>query len=399
MKTESMKKIVLVTAAAMLIGGSQPSWLGTIYAAKTKTEVASSTMRVAQQLNEKSAFGDEASLISNLKLATKVLNTAFSTGELTPQMYENITKHASTIDAKIATNGLFSKPTELKTVFEDTIKVVDRDIDIYLKQPVREKKKEGVIALSKLQSRVNSVILVLGTGSDTEALTQTVQGKYSKVVAQSHQKLGQIEAKYGKHSYDVANQTEYDFVMKKVESALQAGSGSTFITGKPIGNSLKYQSEIVKAMTNYLQDSDKKENYERDSMQWAFLSTAEKAIKPLKEAGIDNATIIKAINSGKVGADMIRGIKDPQNGLPQSLYDSLGRALADCDTDAHTFSAVFDAAGFNTAVMSRPGHADVLVEISGKWFVYSAGTFKGYSQSLYSHYKVTVSSTFGNAVK
>lgn len=509
-------KGLLISSALV---GAFISTASNVYASTPNAEVPVPTTAITQQYNEQDAFRDETALVSNLKMATKVLNAAFSTGELTPQMYENVMKRISSIDAKIVADGSFTKLDELNTVLGDTSKVLDKEVDGGL-QDVLQKRQDSIAALDQLQSRLapakkevstlsasssvasqykavsvvingklqafdqtaivmngNTMVpmrgifeklgatikwdqstktvtgtkgtttVVLQIGSKTakvngktvtltapativngntmvplrfvsESLgadvkwdaktytatitlgnvsvpivdsTQTVQGRYSKLVPQSQQTITQIKTKYGKHSYDVANQTEYDAVIKKVEDAVKGVRTDKLDIG----------GRADSAYNAYLNGTDKKENYDKSSTNYTFLSAAENLIKPLKDAGVSNADIIKAVNYGQIGSNLIKGIKDPGNTLPQSLYDSLFRALADCDTDAHTFSAVFDAAGFNTAVMSRPGHADVLVEIGGSWWTYNAGTFAKYNKTSADSvgYKVTVASTFGNAVK
>jgi len=219
---------------------------------------------------------------------------------------------------------------------------------------------------------------------------QTVQGVYSKLVPQKDQTLTQIKVKHGKHGYAVANQTEYDFVMKKVNDSLQGIDHSKFNFSDTV---------MVKNYMDYLTGKDKPENYQKGSREYNRLKGAEKRIEQMRSYALSDKEIIKAVNVGNIASGLAQGKTDPGNGLPTSAYDSLGRNLSDCDSDAQVLSATFDAAGYNTAIISRPDHADFLVELGGKWYTYGSAQFTPYTSDYAKDgYKVTTQSTTGKAV-
>jgi len=86
--------------------------------------------------------------------------------------------------------------------------------------------------------------------------------------------------------------------------------------------------------------------------------------------------ILKAYQAASLSADLLRGIEDPRDGSPRSAYDALFRGVTDCDSDAQVYSAVFDALGFNTAILGFPSHAQMIVEINGNWYSVGAGAFR-----------------------
>ncbi|MNW65740.1 hypothetical protein D3C74_441490 [compost metagenome] len=58
----------------------------------------------------------------------------------------------------------------------------------------------------------------------------------------------------------------------------------------------------------------------------------------------------------------------PRGTNPRSAYDALVNKISDCDSDAQVISAVFDAAGYSTAIIASPNHANMAVRIDDKWY-------------------------------
>ncbi|XID95619.1 copper amine oxidase N-terminal domain-containing protein [Paenibacillaceae bacterium WGS1546] len=383
-------KTVTLTAPATIVNGStmvplrfvseslgaDVKWdAGTYTATITqKTPVPSSSNTQPLSEDEKDAQRDNA-ILSDLKMATKVLNDAYDTGELTPQMYDNMTSLLTTILPRLVLGEWAGGNwVELNAVFENTDMVLKKEVPNG-SETLLQKRQESIKYLTSIRNFL------------------APSGRYSKLVPREEQTLTNIKTKYGNHTYAVANQTEYDFVMKKVEDALKGVSSLSFNFA---------DKELTKHFSNYLDGKDKKENYQRKEVAYGYLATAEQTMKALKDAGVPRDTITKAVNVGLIASSLMKDFTNPENLPAVSLYDLLGRGLNSSNTRAYTLSAVFDAAGFNTSIIRAPEYGlFFVVELGSKWYEYSFGNFEVYNKqdAEARGFKTELISTFGTPVK
>lgn len=197
-----------------------------------------------------------------------------------------------------------------------------------------------------------------------------------------------IKVQYGKHDYGNKNQTEYDKSMKIVKDAVAKYSSTEFDGG----------GKFAKQFEMYL-NGEKYTDYASGSMNYMGLKIAEAKLGALVNAGVNKADVEKLHKAGLIAGDLIRGVNDPGDGSPSSLYDLLVRGVTDCDPDAHAFSAVYDSLGYETMVIGGAGHADMFVKVGDSWYTPMGGTFvKGnFSGGLNSGSSVIAAPTYGSS--
>lgn len=175
-----------------------------------------------------------------------------------------------------------------------------------------------------------------------------------------------IKVKYGKHTYGSRDQSEYDTVVRIAEKALEGYDESKFG-----GSDHEYYLE-------YLDGARWSGNKKDRSARNIGLYYAEAQLGDLIKAGVSKEEIIKVRTLASIAYDLLDGAIDPRDGSPRSAYDALAASprITDCDSDAQVFSLVFDMMGYNTAIIAGNNHAEVLIQIDGKWYECVAGTFR-----------------------
>jgi len=164
-----------------------------------------------------------------------------------------------------------------------------------------------------------------------------------------------IKVKYGNHDYGVKSQQEYDEVMKIVNEALQ-GLDSFELTGKYV----PYFDQYIKG--------DRPENYtDKRSEIYRGLVGARSEIGDLVEAGVSRDTIMEVLKIRTMAKNLLIQAESV-DGPPRSAYDALVRKIDDCDSTAQTYSAFFDAMGYDTAIRTNGSHSEAYVKINGTWF-------------------------------
>lgn len=178
------------------------------------------------------------------------------------------------------------------------------------------------------------------------------------------QKIGSIQVKYGQHTYASKNQAEYDEVMQIVEKAVANYDNVEFDNG---GMFKDYFKQYI--------ESGVPSGMQKGSMEYRGMVEAHGSLNVLVKAFVSKAEIAKVYKTSLIAANLLKGVK-AESGPPQSAYDALIRKVTDCDSDAQVYSAVFDAMGYNTLIIGGPGHADMLVQIEGKWYNPQGASFK-----------------------
>ncbi|BBW98756.1 stalk domain-containing protein [Geobacillus subterraneus] len=165
-----------------------------------------------------------------------------------------------------------------------------------------------------------------------------------------------ITVDYGRHTYGVKNQAEYNKVMEIVRNALKRLDKEPWTDGR-----------LAKYRDMYL-NGDRKENYKVGSLEYIGLLQAENSLGDLVRKGVSKEEIKKVYKLGMIASDLLQGAKDPRNGKPSSAYDALVNKLSDCDSGAQVYSAVYDAMGYNTMILAGNNHASAYVQIGDNWY-------------------------------
>lgn len=176
---------------------------------------------------------------------------------------------------------------------------------------------------------------------------------------------GGIRVLYGRHFYGSKTQEEYDKVMGLIREKLKT------VTDYKFGGSAEYEQYYWDFINGKRWDGDRNNR----SIENRGLYVAESQIGALVRDGVSADIILKAYQAAFLSSDLLEGVKDPRDSSPRSAYDALFRGVSDCDSDAQVYSAVFDALGFNTAILGFPDHAQMVVEINGNWYSVVGSTF------------------------
>ncbi|BBW98749.1 stalk domain-containing protein [Geobacillus subterraneus] len=196
-------------------------------------------------------------------------------------------------------------------------------------------------ATSSVKSNSSSSKSGSSTATQTQNKKQVVKG---------------ITVDYGRHTYGVKNQAEYNKVMEIVRNALKGIDKEPWIEGR-----------LAKYYDMYL-DGVRKENYNVGSLDYVGMFQAEQSLKGLVDKKVSIEEIKKIYKIRRVASDLLKGAKDPRNGKPSSAYDALVNKLSDCDSGAQVYSAVYDAMGYNTMILAGNNHAAAFVQIGDNWY-------------------------------
>ncbi|ASA26613.1 hypothetical protein B9T62_35820 [Paenibacillus donghaensis] len=192
-----------------------------------------------------------------------------------------------------------------------------------------------------------------------ETMTIVISGRGAVVTPPSY------SFTYGNHGYGSANFSQYVEVMKYISAAKQ-----TYPLMKLDGGG-RYEA-LYKAYLN----GDRATNYAEGTLESRGLTQAENDMGALIDNGVSVAKAEEAYKVGYIAAILLKGISNPGDGTPSSAYDALVAKKSDCDADANVSSAVFDSFGYNTAILASKNHADMVVQIEGKWYTLAAGSFE-----------------------
>ncbi|ASS98400.1 hypothetical protein B9L19_03515 [Geobacillus thermocatenulatus] len=165
-----------------------------------------------------------------------------------------------------------------------------------------------------------------------------------------------ITVDYGRHTYGVKNQAEYNKVMEIVRNELKRLDKEPWVDGR-----------FAKYYDMYL-NGDRKENYKVNSLEYRGIFQAEQALKDLVDKKVSKEEIKKIYKARMVAAGWIGNASDPRTGKPQSAYETLVNKVTDCDAMAQVYSAFFDALGYNTMILAGNNHADAFIQIGDNWY-------------------------------
>jgi hypothetical protein len=164
-------KGLLISSALVgaIIGGSSSA-----FASANANPVPSTSIDYVMDVN--SYLREEASLISNLKMATKVLQIAIDKGQLDSFVYEKVMKSLVSIDTKYAMGEDFKSVDALTPVLNSTDKALNQEVNI--PSNVAETRDKSISVLESIQAH-------LGDQSEAKVSGQvkiaSVQAEYKQV--------------------------------------------------------------------------------------------------------------------------------------------------------------------------------------------------------------------------
>ncbi|WP_427392314.1 CAP domain-containing protein [Geobacillus icigianus] len=165
-----------------------------------------------------------------------------------------------------------------------------------------------------------------------------------------------ITVDYGRHTYGVKNQAEYNKVMEIVRNEL-----------KRVGKEPWVENRYAKYYDMYL-NGDRKENYKVGSIDYRGLFQAENSLGDLVSKGVSKEEIKKIYKVRMIASTFLSNAKDPRDGKPQSAYETLVKKVTDCDAMAQTYLAFFDDLGYNTMILAGNNHAEAYIQIKDNWY-------------------------------
>lgn len=251
--------------------------------------------------------------------------------------------------------------TKGNTVIKLTL---DRDIAYINGSPVKlTAKAQSLNGHTMVSLRFVSEALGASVKWDGSTMTAYIEsaGNTDQV---SQQVINGIKVKYGRHTYGVSTQSEYDQSLAIVEDALK-GFDDVVFGGK-------YNEYYELFLEGERWSGDRRDRTERN----IGLKIAEGSIGELVKAGVSKDVIRTVSKASTVAIDLLQGKTDPLDGTPRSIYDALILNRIDCDAIAETYSAVFDSLGFNTMIIGGSNHAEVLIQINEEWWETASGSFR-----------------------
>lgn len=371
--SSSAQKRISLALSAMLLG-TVFSYGGEVSAAGTPKQSAQSLLKADVTINGVRQSFDQPAIVKNgatlvpLKAIFQELGATVKWDQ--PTQTAVATKESKTIKITVGSSTAYIDGKALK------LSANAESINGRVLVPLRfvsealgaDVKWDAVTSTVRIKSSIGSIVEVVGppaispTGiSNGAEVSETATGT----------KVGSINVRYGRHTYASKNQVEYDFVMKTVDKAVASFSKDQF------GG--QYSAQFLR----YL-DGDIYTNYTRGSDDFSGLVAAKNSLEELVEEGVSKDTIIKASIAGRIATLLVAEAETMQNnqGSVKSAYDVLKHGMSDCDAVAHTVSAVFDALGFNTAIMAGKNHANVMIKIDGNWWEYVSGSFNKVDMSF-----------------
>ena len=373
-------------------------------------------------------------MLSNLKMANKVLKASIATGQLSPQSYEKIVKSLSTLEVELAMQKDFIEINALLLELDRTDMVIKHPITTTDKD-VMSKRALGIAVLDSVQELLNVpqkarrdagiVTFVDGVADSitTVGVNQPVNGgnAYTPYVATSMsmvkgvstskpstvkaktpakkvtapaKKVATAKAKApGKKVTAPAKKSEVKSASKVKDvntiNGIKTRHGDTY----GVKNQKEYDAVMQKVDEVIKANKDKVEPFEgRMDIYQAYkdgarfngdrsdrseynrgLFTINSVVEPLLDSGLSFKQIEDILVATKLGYKAIGGSDFDGTGNASSAYDSVISKIRDCDSGAQGVAAVLQQLGYKTKITRTVSHASIEVSINGKWYAVGNG--------------------------
>lgn len=180
-----------------------------------------------------------------------------------------------------------------------------------------------------------------------------------------------IKVSYKNHTYNTKSQAEYDQVVNYVNSRLK---GKTLSDVKSGASSLESDLKILERLMNgeltvITDRTNPASRTEENTTAYRYNIAYGDAIK--------NGVSFETLSKFKAASDFVDGFTGGAStawGPPESAYDFFIKNEIDCTSSAYAIQVVYDALGYNTAVVHSPSanHDYIIIELDGQWFSHSS---------------------------
>jgi len=214
-----------------------------------------------------------------------------------------------------------------------------------------------------------------------------------------------VKVQFGNHTYGSKSQIEYNKVMEVINKGMANYKDIKYDNGGPLEP--YYQ--------RYL-DGDRSPNYDRDSLEYMGLKTAEYKIGALIKNGVSHSVAKDAYQATVATLSLFENTRDAktkEGWANSSAYDMLFNQIRDDKSVAQILSAGYDKAGYVTAIVHKAtgGYVDgrlistvsgpsFLIRIEANWYMMQlqSGSFFYVSESDLKGFYVTTKPTDGSGV-
>lgn len=188
--------------------------------------------------------------------------------------------------------------------------------------------------------------------------SNTVPDKYKGMI-----KVGDIYTHYGR-TYQTRTQQEYDKAFGIIKTRVDQLNKEGWFT--------KPDNTVYQAYWLYYKEGKRPSDYpEGHVLNWALgFVEQDESYKNLIQKGftVEELLTLAKISELAFALEAEAGARDPGNGKPRSIYDSLVNGQYDCDTTANVMMAIADIMGYDSLILASPTHADSYIKFKGEWF-------------------------------
>lgn len=176
-----------------------------------------------------------------------------------------------------------------------------------------------------------------------------------------------IKVSYKNHTYNTKSQAEYDQVMNYVNNRIK---GKTLNDVKSELSNLEFDLQVLERLMNgeltvITDRTNPASRTEENTTAYRYNI----AYKDVIKQGVKFETLAK-FSAASDYVESFTGGASTAWGPPESAYDFFIKGEIDCTSSSYATQALFDALGYNTAVVHSPraNHDYVIIELDGTWF-------------------------------
>lgn len=212
----------------------------------------------------------------------------------------------------------------------------------------------------------------LGAKVNWDSVTKTVSIQADGTVfahisfySQYHMDVaGGINIRYLNHTYSVRNQDQYNAVVKEAQALLSIVPTADVSRLNP-----RYGTYYLEYLDGARWDGNRTNSADRN----VGLKFAEDDLSDLIKNGVAKEEILKIWTALQLADQLVKSGEEDKtnNDYVRSAYDVINGQYNQT-ARAQLYSAVFDFAGYNTAVVSKYGSRYTIMQIGDKWYsIYS----------------------------
>lgn len=204
-----------------------------------------------------------------------------------------------------------------------------------------------------------------------------------------------IRVSYQNHTYNVKNQAEYDAVMnhvikiisgKTLYDALQFPESNKQFdpdhAGQLIDNAKLLERVMQGETFTVINDRTHPSFRSKENFMAMTANTMMNSYADPFSNGVSFDTLTK-FDAAFMYIFAFTGGASTAWGPPESAYDFFIKGEIDCTSSAYAEQALYDALGYNTAVVHSPNanHDFIIVELEGRWYTIASGVLKNFTKN------------------